>query len=640
MRRILLIFLGIILVSQNARGEEQKLSQAYEDQLLERVKSVFSTEIPQKAIEHPICATPIFVEINFNKPRFSPKMRAYLEPYISRPTFGGSQEYTYDTPGGNIKLHYAKTGTDAVFQANVDVNPLDGVPDYVNRCADIFDSVWNKEVNMMGYNPPPSDNWYQPNGGDGKYDVYLKVPLGNYYGYTVPESSYTSNSTSYTSYIVVLNDYTGRCYNHDDPIDCLRVTAAHEFFHAIQFGYDASEFEYTDPNDIDTYKQYWMEMSAVWMEDQVYDGVNDYLNYLRYFFGHPDWSLKTFGGSGDGILFPYGACVWPIYLSERKYPSKPVGFDTSIIKDIWIECAKCQGPNFLNSPIDCQGITEPAIDIVLNARGITFEEAFREFTVWNYFTADRARTQIFYSEGNLFPKVKVDSSYHFHTVYPVINSTSLPNPPYGLGSNYIIFKPQEEQGGLQFSFMPTDYFKLSAMGYNENVNEPIRDSIQINPETSEASAAIYNWTSYNEIIVIPAATSRDGSVNFTYYYSADYDSSYHGEQPFPQKDWIGQNFPNPFVIQADTGSTSFPFILASVSQVKIDIFTVSGEKVWHYPPAGKEGQDWTIGNYTERGSCPAWDGKNDKGEYVASGIYLYQVKTKNSSVIKKLAVVR
>jgi hypothetical protein len=524
----------------------------------------------------------------------------------------------------------------------VDVNPLDGVPDYVNRCADILDSVWNKEVNIMGYNPPPSDNWYQPNGGDGKYDIYLKAPLGNFYGYTVPENSSESNPISYTSYIVVLNDYTGRCYGHDDPIDCLRVTFAHEFFHSIQFGYDASEFEYIELPDTVITKQYWMEMSAVWMEDQVYDGVNDYLYYLPSFFRHPEWSLKTFAGvGGDEALHAYGSCVWPIYLSERKYPLKPAGFDTSIIKDIWIECGKVPGPNVISCEGDIDCGNESATDIALQARGTTFEEAFREFTVWNYFTADRARTQIFYSEGDLFPKVRVDS-LHFHTTYPV-NFTSGPENPYGLGSNYVIFKPEQLQGGMALSFLPSsvDYtFKVSAIGYNPQVNEPISHQFQINPLTGEANAEIYNWTSYSEIILIPAATSRNGDAYFTYYYSADYDSSLHGEQPFPQKDWIGQNFPNPLVIEADTGSTSFPFILASVGQVEIDIFTVSGEKVWHYPPPAKEGQEWTIGDYTERGSCPAWDGKNDKGEYVVSGIYLYHVKTKNSSVIKKLAVVR
>jgi len=635
MRRILLIILCVIFIGQNAVGKGQKLSQAYENQLLERVKSVFSTEIPQEAVEHPLCATPIFVQVNFNKPRFSAKMTEFLKPYISRPGFGSDQEYTYNTPGGNIKIHYAKTGTDAVFQVNVDVNPLDGVPDYVNRCADIFDSVWTKEVNNMGYNPPPSDNWYQPNGGDGKYDIYLKSINLSYYGYTEADSSTSATPSSYTSYIVVRNDYS-MYSGYDDKVDILRVTAAHEFFHAIQFGYDASEFEFDNPNDVNTYKPYWMEMSSTWMEDMVFTQINDYLGYLPSFFRYPAWSIKTFSyfnNVPDSTLHAYGACVWPIYLSEK--------YGVGIMKDIWQECGKVPGPNVI-SCLDACPEGKSAIDIALQTRGTTFEEAFREFTVWNYFTADRARTQIFYSEGDLFPKVKVDTLYHYHTIYPV-NNTSGPYNPYGLGSNYIIFKPEEKQGGMELSFLPSNpnyAFGVSVMGYNENVNEPIIDTVRINHQTGGAIADIYNWTSFNDIILIPAATNRNGDSYFTYTYSADYDSSFHGEQPFPQKDWIGQNFPNPFVIADDTGSTYFPFILSAVSQVKIDIFTVSGEKIWHYPPAGKEEQEWTIGDYTERDRCPAWDGKNDQGEFVVSGIYIYHVKTKNSSVIKKLAVVR
>ena len=52
--------------------------------------------------------------------------------------------------------------------------------------------------------------------------------------------------------------------------DSLRVTAAHEFFHAIQFNYDTTDDDW------------FMEGTAVWVEDQVYDGINDYLNYLPY----------------------------------------------------------------------------------------------------------------------------------------------------------------------------------------------------------------------------------------------------------------------------------------------------------------------------------------------------------------------
>ena len=48
----------------------------------------------------------------------------------------------------------------------------------------------------------------------------------------------------------------------------LKVTAAHEFFHAIQFAYDVDE-------DL-----WFMEGSATWVEDEVYDSINDNYQFL------------------------------------------------------------------------------------------------------------------------------------------------------------------------------------------------------------------------------------------------------------------------------------------------------------------------------------------------------------------------
>lgn len=48
----------------------------------------------------------------------------------------------------------------------------------------------------------------------------------------------------------------------------LKVTAAHELFHAVQFAYDYNE------------DAWFMEATAVWAEDEVYDGIKDNLHYL------------------------------------------------------------------------------------------------------------------------------------------------------------------------------------------------------------------------------------------------------------------------------------------------------------------------------------------------------------------------
>ncbi len=623
----------LIFIFQNAQAEEQKLSEAYEQQLVERVKSVFSSEAPKEEVERPVCATPIFLEVKANWDRLSARTRKILKSYVERPSYNFT-EYVYDTPEGHFKIHYVREGDNAVFNPDGDLN-VNGHPDWVDTVGMVLEHVWDTELNVLGYNQPPSDGDYpdtEDNGGDGKYDIYLLniAYLGYTQGEFIVASPYPGSATSF---IALDNDYLE--HTQHSQLEWVQVTSAHEFFHAIQMGYDGTEYEREDK----LAKPYWMEMSAVWMEDMVYDGVNDYLGYLSYFFNHPDWSLKTFSYEmimPDSALHPYGSCVWPIYLTERSYPSIPAGFDATIIRDIWEECAKVPGSNAIDYPGG-----ESATDKALQARGITFEEAFREFTVWNYFTGTRTRTQLFYSEGDMFPEVKVED-LHYHTTYPVY-SPSGPNHPYGLGSNYIVFKPEEKQGGIKLTFSPADEdydFEISALGYNKDVNEPVSHEFQINHQTGASETDVYDWTSYNEIIMIPAAASRDGDSFFPYIYSAVFDSSYHGEYPFPQKDWIGQNFPNPFVIESSSDSTYFPFILSSVSEVKIDVFTVSGELIWDYPPPKEEGEEWTIGDYTKRGRCPAWDGRNQKGEYVASGIYIYQVRTKNSTVIKKIAVIR
>jgi hypothetical protein len=620
----ILPFVIVFFIIPDVQAEEQKLSQAYEDQLIERVRSVFSVEAEKVEIERPICATPIFLEVKANWDRLSARTRMLLQQDVQRPTFG-FPEFTYDTPEGHFKIHYVRQGDSAVYNPDADYN-VNGHPDWVDTVGMVLEHVWGSEIYVLNYNPPPSDMTNPDtadNGGDGRYDVYLLNLVLPFLGYT--QSEYiVAPPASATSYIVLDNDYAGFGSRHS-RLEWLQVTAAHEFFHAVQLGYDGTEYEIEGDN----VKPYWMEMSAVWMEEMVYDGVDDYLGYLLYFFNHPDWSLKTFGSSPDSMGHPYGSCVWPMYLQER--------FDTTIIKHIWEECGRVPG----NNAISYSG-GESATDKALKARQATFEEAFREFTVWNYFTGSRAQTQVFYSERNLFPEINVEHSHYFQ-ISDTVNSASGPNHPYGLGSNYIVFIPELKQGGVRLSFSPAseEYdFEILALGFSEVANEPIRHEFQINQQTGYAEAEVWNWTSYNEIIMIPASVERDGASYFPYIYSAVYDSSLHGDQPFPQRDWIGQNFPNPFVVDDPTDLTYFPFVLSSVSEVEIEIFAASGERVWHYPPDEKKGEEWTIGEYTEPGKCPAWNGRNESGEYVAAGVYIYQVKTENSKVVKKLAVIR
>jgi len=63
---------------------------------------------------------------------------------------------------------------------------------------------------------------------------------------------------------------------------------AHEFFHAIQYRYD-----YDDVMGLyATKNRWWVEASATWAGDEVYDGVNYYKGFLKHYFDNPHWSLN------------------------------------------------------------------------------------------------------------------------------------------------------------------------------------------------------------------------------------------------------------------------------------------------------------------------------------------------------------
>ena len=46
------------------------------------------------------------------------------------------------------------------------------------------------------------------------------------------------------------------------------------------------------------------------------------------------------------------------------------------------------------------------------------------------------------------------------------------------------------------------------------------------------------------------------------------------------------------------------------------------------------------GYYTSRNRAAYWDGMNDVGESVASGIYFYQLRTDKASLLRKMVILK
>jgi len=98
----------------------------------------------------------------------------------------------------------------------------------------------------------------------------------------------------------------------------------------------------------------------------------------------------------------------------------------------------------------------------------------------------------------------------------------------------------------------------------------------------------------------------------------------------PETSALLQNFPNPF-----NPDTWIPYQLKDDSDVIIWIFNLEGEVVRKLDLGHK-----TAGLYITQGRAAHWDGKNDSGNTVASGVYFYSLKTGNLSAVKKMMIIR
>ena len=96
----------------------------------------------------------------------------------------------------------------------------------------------------------------------------------------------------------------------------------------------------------------------------------------------------------------------------------------------------------------------------------------------------------------------------------------------------------------------------------------------------------------------------------------------------PRRTKLLHNYPNPF-----NPETWIPYQLASDSRVSITIYDVLGRQV-RVLDLGVQPK----GAYVTKDKAAYWDGKNDAGESVSSGIYIYQMSAGSYRATKKLVV--
>ena len=301
-----------------------------------------------------------------------PTDRAAARRVLARPTQGsndpngdGYKVTPQDKCDAHVCVWWVSSTADKVAPTDADGN---GTPDQVDLTLAVMGNVWNRIVTQGGYRAPLSD---RGRGGNDKLDIFL-ADIGDegLFGYCAPEVAGAGRSAS--GYCVLDNDYavdqfgTSQTAEHN-----LEVTAAHEFFHAVQFAYDTGEDDWL------------MEGTAMWMEDEIYDDVNDNVRYLAG--SQLTAPTRALDQPAPGMGGPYVSWIFWRYLTET-FPDRGTTGLPLVVRDVWRR-AQAYTPNYPRA------YSMQALRLAVAARGNSLQNVFARFGEANRHPADS------YAEG-------------------------------------------------------------------------------------------------------------------------------------------------------------------------------------------------------------------------------------------------
>ena len=276
----------------------------------------------------------------------------------------GDLVQSYASPGGGFRVHYTLDGIHGVSSIDQD---QDGVPDAVALVADTYDEI-EAFFAAQGLRAPLSDlDLPLPNGGDGRFDVYLLDFGFQSDGALQLDACLDTSERQCVGYIVQENDFAG--YPYPSYRDAVRIISSHEYVHAIQAAYDRGQGPVFD------------EGMAVWGSEAFDPSQHDLERFSEGYLSRLDRSLDV-PPPGPVQAFSYGTGVFFQFVSER--------FSPALLWQLIAHTEVGQGlPGGSDSPADPAWLSQ--LDLLLRAEAqSSFSEAFVEFGRGLYFTGPHA----------------------------------------------------------------------------------------------------------------------------------------------------------------------------------------------------------------------------------------------------------
>lgn len=412
-----------------------------------------------------------------------------------------------------------------------------------------------------------------------EYDFYFLNSMS--YGETILENEITHSPSTYSSFIRSNNQFGADFYTHG--LDAVRVTCAHEFFHMVQLGYAVRS------SDL-----FYFEISSTWMEDVAYDDVNDYYQYISPFFKTVNLPFNTYNYEHE-----YGCCLWNHMLAKK--------YSRDIVRSVW-------------EYIERFPALEAMDYAIINVSGgeSSFRSDLESFSVWNYFTGSRSNPVDFYPEGEFYPEIRARRTYSFDTDVALSDSIREFSTAY--------YSITDTDGKRDFAIVMQHLgepdtgenyvsYNISVLRYPLSKNhQPLDDGLYVQIKSSDMSLL-------------------RGNAAIAYYDSSHKVAAFSTVQT-PKIPPV-RIFPNPFIPGQDS-ELEIDFTLEVREWVEIKILTSEGRLVKNIEIEGIIPGMLAAGFHPEAN----WNGTNDDGYYVASGIYLVCIKTDSFVEYRKVAVIR
>jgi len=282
------------------------------------------------------------------------------------------------TSNGKGIILFDTSGVNAIDTTDSNGN---SIPDFIEYVDSAFVRSWFFEIDSLGHKEPLLiEGWHLP------FPIYIQEN-SELYGatYFVQPGVQNGEFTRFPSYMQI-NPHMERLLPVDDINDALRVTIAHELYHAIQLSYG---IRFQDGNFADLWL---LEATATAFEEFVYDEVNDYYQHLDKLQSLP-WSKGLIRSFADAY---YGNAIFYIMISEQ------LGHLDFMI-DIWQEQFEYPG--------------EEIVERIVQINGLDFNNIIGDYSIWRYFTGSKWQAG-FYSEGMNYPEISFFEPISVTDIFP------------------------------------------------------------------------------------------------------------------------------------------------------------------------------------------------------------------------------